>query len=128
MNNSPNDGRPGVAVGHVRLKVNDVTDAKQFFVRHGMREIFVRDDFAVLELRGGTHLVLRSLDDGETAQDKCDFDLMVDDIDNAHKRFVDDERQVSEISRGDIHDSFTVDGPSGIEIKVNSSHAGDRMV
>ncbi|MEO2177739.1 MAG: hypothetical protein ABGY96_27090 [bacterium] len=42
-----------------------------------MREIFARDDFAVLELRGGNHLVLCSLDDGKTAQGECDFDLMV---------------------------------------------------
>lgn len=128
MSDTPNDERPGVAVGHVGLKVNDVADAKQFFVRHGMREVFARDDFAVLELRGGTHLVLRCLEDGESAQDKCDFDLMFDDIDNAYKQFVDDGRQVSEISRGRIHDSFTVGGPSGIEIQVNSSHAGDRIV
>ena len=128
MNNNPNDERPGVAVGHVGLKVNDVAEAKQFFVRHGMREILAQDNFAVLELRGGTHLVLRSLDDGESSQDKCNFDLMVDDIDYAHEQFVEDDRQVLGISRGNIHDSFTVDGPSGIEIQVNSSHAGDRVV
>ena len=128
MNTTVDDGRPGVAVGHVGLKVGSVEESKTFFVRHGMREVFANDNFAVLELRGGTHLVLRTREAEEPAIEKCDFDLMVDDIDAAYKGFLDDGSEPSEISRGRIHDSFTVKGPDGMEIDVNSSHAGDRVV
>ena len=128
MNEDSKDGRPDVAIGHIGLKVRDVADVKQFFVLHGMREVFARDNFAVLELRGGTHLVLQALEDGETAKDICDFDLMVDDIDATYQRYLDDTQKLSEISRGDIHDSFTVTGPSDIQVRITSSHAGDRIV
>ena len=128
MSNAVDDGRPGVAVGHVGLKVASVEESKTFFVRHGMREIVAKENFAVLELRGGTHLVLSTREADQAPVEKCDFDLMVDDIDAAYKRFLDDGRELSEISRGRIHDSFTVSGPDGMEIDVNSSHAGDRVV
>ena len=56
------DQRPTFAIGHMRLTVQDVPSAYGFFVRHGMRGILERDDFAILELRGGTHLILNEAD------------------------------------------------------------------
>ena len=60
------DERPRLAVGHVSLEVEDIVDAYEFFVRHGMRDIFKGDDFGVLELRGGTHLVLSRSKEGSS--------------------------------------------------------------
>ena len=123
-----NDGRPRLAVGHVSLEVEDVGDACAFFVRHGMRDIFKGEDFAVLELRGGTHLVLSRA--GETIEPgrKAPFDLMVDDIDEAHAEFTGAGTTATGIKRGRIHDTFHIEGPSGWRFAVTSSHAGDRAV
>ena len=122
------DERPRLAVGHVSLEVEDVGDAYEFFVRHGMRDIFKGDDFGVLELRGGTHLVLsRSKEGGEPGR-KAPFDLMVDDIDTARVEFTAAGVSATEITRGRIHDTFHIEGPGGYRFAVTSSHAGDRAV
>ena len=122
------DERPKLAVGHVSLEVEDVGDAYAFFVRHGMRDIFKGEEFGVLELRGGTHLVLESSKEGVEAGRKAPFDLMVDDIDEARAEFTNAGVSATEISRGRIHDTFHIEGPSGYRIAITSSHAGDRPV
>ncbi len=116
------DPRPDVAIGHIRLDVNDVTSEYGFFLKHGMREILKRDNFAILELRGGTHLILQKAEEQVDSGMRTPFDLMVDDIDSAHSKYVDDGLKTSEIERGTIHDSFTVTTPTGYVIPVNSSH------
>ncbi|MDE0450473.1 MAG: VOC family protein [Gammaproteobacteria bacterium] len=116
------DERPVFAVGHMRMAVSDVRDAYGFFVRHGMREILERDDFAILELRGGTHLILNKTDDPIPEGQRAPFDLMVDDVDAVYQGFVEDGIEATPIERGRIHDSFSVKGPSGYTIPINSSH------
>ena len=116
------DQRPVFAVGHMRMEVSDVRDAYRFFVRHGMREILERDDFAILELRGGTHLILNRTEESIPEGQRAPFDLMVDDVDSVHQRFVEDGIEATPIERGRIHDSFSVKGPSGYSIPINSSH------
>lgn len=116
------DPRPDVAVGHIRLDVNDVPSEFGFFLKHGMREILNRDNFAILELRGGTHLILQKAENQIEEGVRTPFDLMVDDIDIAHSRYVEDGLSTSPIERGNIHDSFTVTTPTGYVIPVNSSH------
>jgi hypothetical protein len=54
------DQRPPVAVGHVRLNVTDVSAAARWLVTLGLRPIVTRGELAVLELRGGTHVVVAS--------------------------------------------------------------------
>ena len=122
------DGRPRLAVGHVNLEVDDVGDAYAFFVRHGMRDIFKGEDFAVLELRGGTHLVLSRAKGTIEAGRNAPFDLMVDDIDEARAEFTSTGVTATDITRGRIHDTFQIEGPSGYRFAVTSSHAGDRVV
>ena len=116
------DQRPTFAIGHMRLAVRDVPSAYGFFVRHGMRGILERDAFAILELRGGTHLILDESETPVADGERAPFDLMVDDIDEAHRRFVEDGVEATTIERGNIHDSFSVKGPSGYSIPINSSH------
>ena len=116
------DPRPGVAVGHIRLDVNDVPSEFSFFVKHGMREILNRDDFAILELRGGTHLILQKSENQVEQGTRTPFDLMVDDIDAAFSKYAADGLSTTPIERGNIHDSFTVTTPTGYVIPVNSSH------
>ncbi|MDA0260901.1 MAG: VOC family protein [Proteobacteria bacterium] len=122
------DQRPPVAVGHVSIDVTDIGEATNAFVNLGMRHIHQTDTFAVLELRGGTHLVVRKIDDAVEDGRAAPFDLMVDDIDAARAAYQSKGFAASEISRGRIHDSFTVTGPDAYAIKITSSHAGSRPV
>lgn len=115
--------RPVFAVGHLTMPVEDVHAAYGFFVRHGMRAILERDDFGILELRGGTHLILTESDEAIAEGERAPFDLMVDDVDAVHAAFVADGVEATEIEQGKIHDSFQVNGPSGYVIPINSSHA-----
>ena len=49
---------PPIAIGHVTLSVSDVGPAADFYRALGLRPILEREELAILELRGGTHLVL----------------------------------------------------------------------
>ena len=122
------DPRPPVAVGHVRLMASDVAAAAEWCEAVGLRPIFAAADFAVLELRGGTHLVLRKAEKKPRRGTGAPFDLMVDDIASAHRDYAAKGLSPGEIARGRIHDSFTLPGPDGQLFTVTSSHAGDRPV
>ena len=122
------DERPRLAVGHVSLEVEAVGDAYEFFIRHGMRDIFKGEDFGVLELRGGTHLVVSRAKEAIEPGRKAPFDLMVDDIDAARVEFTNAGVTATDITRGRIHDTFHIEGPGGYRFAVTSSHAGDRAV
>ena len=50
--------RPPVWIGHVGLKVRSLSEAEQFYLKIGLRSIFKNDAVCILELRGGTHLIL----------------------------------------------------------------------
>jgi len=122
------DQRPPVAIGHVRLPVNDVKIANDYFELLGLRPIFVGDGFSVMELRGGTHVILAKSDEKIQTGAMATFDLMVDDIDGAKDDYVGKGFAASDISRGSIHDSFVLTAPDGYAIKINSSHTGKRAV
>ncbi|HTT79441.1 MAG TPA: VOC family protein [Stellaceae bacterium] len=122
------DPRPPVAVGHVRIQVADVGAAARWLETAGLRPIVTQDAFAVLELRGGTHLVVRPAEQPPAPGTAAPFDLMVDDIDATHRDYAAKGFAPSPISRGRIHDSFTVPGPSGLIFTINSSHARGRPI
>ena len=52
------DERPPLWIGHAVLRVSDVNRSADFWRDVGMREVERNPHVAVLELRGGTHLVL----------------------------------------------------------------------
>jgi hypothetical protein len=74
----------------------------------------------VLELRGGTHLVLVPGAPPDTAE--APFDLMVEDLDATHGEWKARGLDPSPIERGRIHASFTLRDPDGYRVTVNSSH------
>jgi hypothetical protein len=125
---SPTDQRPPVAIGHVRLPVVDVAAAARWLETVGLRPIVTRDELAVLELRGGTHVVLRQAAEPPAAGSIAPFDLMVDDVDATHRDYAEKGLSPSAISRGRIHDSFEVAGPGGWTFTVNSSHASGQPI
>jgi catechol 2,3-dioxygenase-like lactoylglutathione lyase family enzyme len=122
------DRRPPVAIGHVSLAATDVDAAAQWFERLGLRPIAGDEDFAVLELRGGTHLVVSKAARRPKRGAEAPFDLMVDDLDATHRDFAAKGLKPSRIRRGTIHDSFALAGPDGYAVTVLSSHAGRRPV
>jgi hypothetical protein len=122
------DQRPPVAVGHVRLPATDVAAAARWLESVGLRPIFQDAELAVLEFRGGTHVVVRKPDQPLAVGATAPFDLMVDDIEAARRDYAAKGLRPSEISRGRIHDSFHLVGPDGHDFTVTSSHAGGRAI
>ncbi len=120
------DPRPAVWIGHVGLHSASVPETADFMLEIGMREVARGDGFAVLEMRGGTHLVVT--DDPQSSLLGGSFDLMVDDIDAAHARFRELGFAPGDIERGRIHDSFEMQEPGGTNILFNSSHVGELPV
>jgi catechol 2,3-dioxygenase-like lactoylglutathione lyase family enzyme len=112
------DERPPIAIGHVNMKTAKFDDTLAFMVDLGMRQVA---KFDVLELRGGTHLVLQA--DAEGADQQVSFDLMVDDIDAQHAALTGAGHIPTEINRGKIHSTFEVREPAGNTIKFFDSHA-----
>ena len=123
-----NDQRPPVAVGHVRLNVTDVGSAARWLETVGLRLIVTRDELAVLELRGGTHVVVRHSELPPAPGTAAPFDLMVDDVDATHRDYAEKGLEPSPIRRGRIHDLFEVAGPDGWTFTVNSSHASGHPI
>ena len=105
------DQRPPVAVGHVRLPATDVAAAERWLESVGLRPIFADAHLAVLELRGGTHVVVRKAEQPPASGSAAPFDLMVDDIEAARSDYAAKGLGPSDISNGRIHDSFHLSGP-----------------
>jgi len=122
------DRRPPVAVGHVYLDATDVGAAARWLETVGLRPIFEAEDFAVLELRGGTHLVVSQAKRRPRKGTEAPFDLMVDDVAATRRAFAAEGFKPSKIRKGRIHDTFDVEGPDGYMFAVTSSHAGRRPV
>jgi catechol-2,3-dioxygenase len=79
------DLRPSVWVGHVVLETDRLHDSAEFMKKIGMRSIHEGSDVAILELRGGTHLILTRKP--TVVPGTAPFDLMVDDLHQAHRLF-----------------------------------------
>ena len=112
--------RPAVWVGHISLDTNRFDESHAFFRQIGMRPIFKGNGVAVLELRGGTHIVLQ--DKQHFTPKMAPFDLMVDDLQGFHQELSSQGWKPSDIQVGHIHSSFTVQEPAGNTITINSSH------
>ncbi len=121
-----NDLRPAVGVAHVLLETVCMNESAQFMRTIGMRPIFDGPEVSVYEMRGGTHLILMQKD--EVAKGDAPFDLMVDDLDATHQRFVSLGLAPSPIEdRPSVHHRiFTVREPGGQVISFFSSHASGK--
>ena len=121
------DPRPPVWVGHIVLESDRLAESAAFMRQLGMRLIVERPEVAVLELRGGTHLVLIAKPD-ITAGD-APFDLMVDDLTETHRQFVALGLSPTPIERvSPEHEGFRVKEPAGHTITFYSNHVSGRPV
>ena len=107
-------------IGHTVLAVADLEASADFWLGLGMREVERTSDVAVLELRGGTHLLL--LPGDPEAGTGAPFDLMVEDLDATHRQWADRGLEPSAIEQRQFHTSFTVRDPNGYVVTIYSSH------
>ncbi|BAZ09961.1 glyoxalase/bleomycin resistance protein/dioxygenase [Calothrix sp. NIES-4071] len=123
------DNRPTVAIGHVQLLVSNVSTATDFFIKLGLRYIHQSEDIAILELRGGTHLILKEVKRYiMTAGTKAPFDLMVDNIMVTRNFCISNGLFPSPIEKDQVHSWFIITGPDGYLVTIISSHTNGRIV
>ena len=79
------DERPPIWVGHVVLEVADPQRSAPWWESIGLRPVHTGSDVSIMELRGGTHLIMVP---GEPKAGDAPFDLQVDDVDAMHATFV----------------------------------------
>jgi catechol 2,3-dioxygenase-like lactoylglutathione lyase family enzyme len=117
------DERPPMWLGHIAMQVPDVAAAKAFFLELGMRDVLPdAEEFAILELRAGTHLIVENSKAKVDPDTIAPFDLMVDDVEAMHGELSARGLDTSPLDVGSIHTSFTVAEPNGFLVKYNSSH------
>ena len=120
------DPRPVVAIGHVSLRVSDVTRAAAFYQALGLRPVMESPGLAIFELRGGTHLLLFPARGKPRKGPVRSFDFMVDDVEAFRAQLATAGLAPNDLrddARGG-HRSFEVSDPDGHVLTVLSSHAG----
>jgi len=113
------DPRPRFAIGHLGLPANDVDKLTEFYTAIGMRPVVNLGRMSIIELRGGTHIILSKSDVAGSGS----LDLIVDDIDETWAVLADAGANPTPITRGSPHDAFTAADPEGNELVVRSTHA-----
>jgi len=123
-------GRPLVSVGHVILRVSDVARAAEFYKSLGIRAVVERDEIAILELRGGTHLLLFKAKGKPRRRMVRSFDFMVDDADVFHDDVAARGLVTSPVrdDRLSGHRMFELTDPDGHVLTVLSDHTDGRPV
>lgn len=116
------DQLPRFAIGHMSIQANDVDRLTDFYTSVGLRLVVNMGRASILELRGGTHIILQSGRGGDAT-----LDFIVDDIDDTHAVLQAAGAEVSAIRRGNPHDSFVAGDPEGNELHVHSTHAIGRV-
>ena len=126
--------RPQVAIGHVVMHVSDVGKSRKFYLKLGLRNVVAEPGMSILELLGGTHLML--IDDEGTKQAlpasrigaQEGFELMVsgtsrDDLQAYRERLVGKGLKPGPIDEGPYgHYIFEITDPDEKTITVYSSH------
>lgn len=116
--NPDEDLRPRFGIGHVAITATDVDTMTDFYTAIGMRLVVNMGRMSIVELRGGTHLIIQSGEAGIAS-----LDLIVDDIDETRATLESKGAAPSSITRGNPHDRFSATDPEGNTLIVNSNHA-----
>ena len=110
--------RPRFAIGHVGLSAADVEQLTKFYVDIGMRPVMTTGRLAIIELLGGTHIVISAGSAGGQQ-----LDLIVDDIDETHGVVTAAGGDPGEIRRGSPHSTFIATDLEGNRLTIHSTHA-----
>jgi catechol 2,3-dioxygenase-like lactoylglutathione lyase family enzyme len=124
------DERPPIAIGHVSIRVTDIGPATAFFETLGLRPVMQRETMAILELRGGTHLLLFRAKGRPRAGPVRSFDFMVDDVHAAHAAAAAAGLAPTDMDHDRLggHDYFEVTDPDGHVFTIYSTHTAGRPV
>ena len=142
-----NNNSHAAAFGHFIMKVNDIDISYQFYTKLGLRPFGIFPDLAIIELRGGTHILLfnksdelpSSLTSSHLGQRGAFFnerlDLMIDgksrsDLELYRTALVEKGLSVDAIAQDQFfgHDHFQLADPDGNGITVYTSHTGELSV
>ena len=133
---------PELAVAHLVFKVANLKSSCQFYSNLGLPPFYIEEKIAIIELRGGTHLVLLSVDEpaGEDVAESVtgqfhkrfseQFDLMIegknlDDLKKYRSELIGRGIAAGEIPDEAVfgHHLFCVKDPDGNGITIYTSHA-----
>ena len=139
-----NNSLPAAAFGHFVLKVNDIDISYQFYAKLGLRPFGIFPELAIIELRGGTHILLFNNNDelpfslspshlgqrGAFSSER--LDLMIDsksrsDLELYRTSLIEHGLSADEIARDQFfgHYYFQLADPDGNGITVYTSHTGE---
>ncbi len=115
---------PRVAIGHVSLRVTDLAAACAFYEKLGMVHVEHGGGLEIMELRGGTHLLLFRARGKPRAGPIRSFDLLVDDIEATRGELVAAGVPCTELhkDRWSGHRCFEVTDPDGHVLSLVSGH------
>ena len=141
------DELPTATLGHFVMKVNDVSISYQFYAKLGLRPFGMYPGLAIIELRGGTHILLFNKNDessstlsaGHIGQRGAFFgerlDLMIGgrfrhDLELYRTTLIERGLVVEALARDQFfgHDYFQLADPDGNGITVYTSHTGELPV
>jgi catechol 2,3-dioxygenase-like lactoylglutathione lyase family enzyme len=142
MPEAPPEAVPAFAIGHLSLTVGDVAACHKFYADLGLRTFNTGETMAILELRGGTHLLLFQRDalgsDVESPFDGArgtSVDLMIagrsrEELEAVRSRLVQHGHAAEPIAERTFfgHHVFKARDPDGNEVTVSTSHAGNLPV
>ena len=133
---------PELAVAHLVFKVANLKSSCQFYSNLGLPPFFTEEKIAIIELRGGTHLILLSVDEpaGEDVAESVtgqfhkrfseQFDLMIkgknlDELKKYRSELISRGIAAGEIPDEAVfgHHLFCVKDPDGNGITIYTSHA-----
>jgi catechol 2,3-dioxygenase-like lactoylglutathione lyase family enzyme len=138
---------PAAAFGHFVMRVNDIGTSYDFYTKFGLRPIGMFSDVAIIELRGGTHILLFSKNDelpfslspsqlgqrGGFSNER--LDLMIDgksrsDLELYRSSLMKNGFSVDEIAPDQFfgHYYFRLADPDDNGITVYTSHTGELPV
>ena len=136
-----NNNLPAAAFGHFVMKVNDIDISYHFYTKLGLRPFGIFPDLAIIELRGGTHILLfskndelaSSLNSSHLGQRGASFngqiDLMIDGksrskLELYRTTLMEKGLSVDAIAQDQFfgHDYFQLADPDGNGITVYTSH------
>jgi catechol-2,3-dioxygenase len=141
------DFLPGAALGHFVMKVQNTEASYQFYSGLGLRAFDTFPGMAIVELRGGTHLLLFQKDDDQISAlqnshvgQRSDFgserlDLMIAgptkaDLELYRTGLIDKGYSPSAIADAALygHHYFSIQDPDGNGISFYTNHCSDRPV
>ena len=141
------DSLPAAALGHFVMKVANLGASYQFYADLGLRQIGIFPDVAIIELRGGTHILLFAENDeaaypltpSHLGQRAAFFNEHLDLLINGKTRAELEAYRATllknGIAAGEIakekffgHDYFQLADPDGHGITIYTTHVGEAPV